>query len=378
MKNLNRALVVGAGIGGLCAAIALRRAGVAVDVVEERAGGGAVYHVGIILQANVLRAMERLGVAQATIAGGYPTKGVRYLHAHDGSLIAERTSIRAPGFAHLPDLGIGRPALHEVLDTAARAAGAAIRLGTTYAAIDQSDSDAAEVTFTDGTKGRYDIVVASDGAYSRTRRMLFGDRYVNRYTGQAVWRYNLPRPKDLDWMLMFEGIRGRKAGVVPLTESTMYLLLTSEEPGNPRMPAERLDALLRERLEGFGGLIAQVRDQVNDPKLVVYRPLEGILVPSPWYQGRVLLIGDAVHTPTPHLAMGAGMAIEDAVVLGELAGEDLPVATLLERFMQRRFDRCRQIWEASVQIGEWEMRPTPDADPVTLGARMQALFAQPL
>lgn len=377
MKRIERVLVVGGGIGGLSAAIALRQAGAQVEVVEERSGGGAVYHVGIILQSNVLRAMESLGVAGATIAAGCATKGVRFVHAHDGSTIAERPSIRAPGFAHLPDLGIGRPALHDVLDAAAREAGAKIRLGTTYTSLDQSGAGV-HATFSDGTTADYDLVVASDGAYSRTRRVLFGDAYRNQYTGQAVWRYNLPRPKDLDWMVMYEGIRARKAGLVPLTDDTMYLLLTSEEPGNPRMPADRLDALLRERLEGFGGQVAELRQLIDDPKLVVYRPLEGILVPSPWYAGRVLLIGDAVHTPTPHLAMGAGMAIEDAVVLGELVGRGLPADSLLPEFMSRRFERCQAIWRASVQIGEWEMRPTPEADVVALGNRMQALFAQPL
>ncbi len=377
MKQVHRVLIVGAGIGGLTAAVALRRVGVDVDVVEERLKGGAVYHVGIILQANVLHALESLDLAQGVIAAGFSSKGLRYVDARTGALLDERPSIQASGFEHLPDLGIARPALHDVLDRAARENGAMIRLGVTYQSLTPDDRGV-DVTLTDGTTARYDLVLAADGAYSRTRRLLFGEKWPNRFTGQSVWRYNLPRPRGLDWAVMYEGIRGRKAGVMPLSNDSMYVLLTSEEPGNPRMPPERLASLFRERLADFGGLIAEMRDSIVDSKLVVHRPLEGVFVRDPWYVGRVLLIGDAVHTPTPHLAMGAGMAIEDAVVLAQLIEAGHSLEALLPMFMQRRFDRCREIWEASVQMGEWEMNPVPEANVPALARRVQRLLAQPL
>ena len=90
MKQVHRVLIVGAGIGGLTAAVALRRVGVDVDVVEERLKGGAVYHVGIILQANVLHALESLDLAQGVIAAGFSSKGLRYVDARTGALLDER------------------------------------------------------------------------------------------------------------------------------------------------------------------------------------------------------------------------------------------------------------------------------------------------
>lgn len=375
---LQKVLIVGAGIGGLTAAAALRKAGIEVDVVEDKTKW-TIYHVGIIIQANALWALDPLGLAKPAMDAGFVFKNVQFYSGKTGALLAENEPTRIPGHEHLSDIGITRPALHEVLFKGATDAGAKIRLGVTHSQIDDS-GPRVKVTFTDGSTGDYDLVVAADGAYSKTRRMIFGDKYQNKFTGQSVWRYNLPRPKELVSGMMFDdsATKGSRAGLIPLDEERMYVLLVSEEPGNPRLPADQLAPLFRERLKNFGGAIADFRDQITDSSLVVYRPLEGIFVDGPWYQGRVLFIGDAMHTPTPHLAQGAGMAIEDAAVLGQLAAENLPVDTLLERFMARRLDRCRQIWSASVQCGQWEMNPTPDADVVSLMRKMQQLFMQPI
>ena len=101
-----------------------------------------------------------------------------------------------------------------------------------------------------------------------------------------------------------------------------------------------------------------MRAHVTDPRKVDYRPMNAFLLPPPWHRGRVLLIGDAAHTTTPHLATGAGIAIEDAVVLAELMAGDLPAPELLDRFMTRRFERCRLVVETAVKLGEMEKDTT--------------------
>jgi 2-polyprenyl-6-methoxyphenol hydroxylase-like FAD-dependent oxidoreductase len=92
----------------------------------------------------------------------------------------------------------------------------------------------------------------------------------------------------------------------------------------------------------------------------------------------VLLIGDAAHAATPHLGQGAAMAIEDAVVLGEELAQPVALERALQVFMDRRFARARSIGEASIQLGRWEMEPTPDADPNGLLMRTMQLAAQPI
>jgi 2-polyprenyl-6-methoxyphenol hydroxylase-like FAD-dependent oxidoreductase len=122
------------------------------------------------------------------------------------------------------------------------------------------------------------------------------------------------------------------------------------------MPEDRLHLLMQERIQQFGGWIGELRPRITDPAKVVYKPMETVMVPAPWFRGRVVLIGDAAHSATPHLGQGAGIAIEDALVLGEELNSSGPIETRLERFMKRRFERCKYVVERSAQLGEWQMQ----------------------
>ncbi len=257
----------------------------------------------------------------------------------------------APDFP--PTNGITRPTLHKILGDAAKVQGATIRLGVTVADMVEV-ADGLDVRFSDGTEGRYDFVVGCDGLYSDTRQRLFGDIVSPQFTGQGVWRYNLPRPADNEWGEAFVGPTS-KAGTVPMSPDLMYLLVVTHEPGNPIMAPETLADEMRKRMAGYTGRVAAMREQIVDPAGVVYRPLEQALLPAPWYKGRAIIIGDAAHATTPHLAQGAAMAIEDAVLLGQLLGQDRPLETLLDEFMARRFDRAKYVIDCSAQIGIWEL-----------------------
>ena len=101
---------------------------------------------------------------------------------------------------------------------------------------------------------------------------------------------------------------------------------------------------------------------------VVYKPMEMLRVPAPWHRGRTILIGDAAHTTTPHLAQGAAMAVEDAVLLAELLGGGIDVQAVFAEFMRRRFDRACYVVDSSNKLATWELQewrgtPAPDADP---------------
>ena len=375
MSEIRNVLIVGAGIGGLSAAIALRRAGVAVEIVEITPQA-KVYHVGIVVQANCIRAMAQLGIADAAVAAGFPYNGLRICN-QQGQVKAELSGARLAGDDYPANLGLTRPALHKVLLDAVAQNGATLRLGVTFSDIEQSEHKVS-VRFTDGSSGDYDLVVGADGVYSKVRATVFGEQYRPRFTGQGVWRYNLPRPKDLLWSHMFEGKPGGKAGYTPLTEDSLYILSVFGEPGNPFFDPETLAAEFRKRLEGYGGLVPELSAQITDNSQVVYRPLEALLMPAPWYRGRVLLIGDAAHATTPHMGQGAAQAVEDAVVLGELCGAGLETQAVLDGFMARRYERCKFINEGSVQIGEWEQRPTPEADFAGLMAKMIRVVSEPI
>jgi 2-polyprenyl-6-methoxyphenol hydroxylase-like FAD-dependent oxidoreductase len=310
------------------------------------------------------------------VAAGFPYQGLRFCDAN-GNVMNETPGVKLAGPNYPAFLGLTRPALHDVLFSASKKAGAQVHLGVSVAELRQSESKVA-VRFTDGSGREYDFVVGGDGVHSQLRTMLFGDHLQPRFTGEGVWRYNVPRPPEIDYGSIYATSDGPKAGLIPLTRETAYIFQIGPEPGNPRFPKNELADIMRERLKPFGGTIGELARGITDPALVVYRPLESVLVPSPWYRGRVALIGDAAHSITPHLGQGAAQAVEDAVVLAEELQKNGPLHDSLQSFMRRRFERCKFILEASLRIGEWEMHPDPKADVGTLMGRVAQTVVQPL
>ena len=374
MAKVQNVLIVGGGIGGLSAAIGLGRAGIAAEIVEVK-GKWAIHGVGIIQPGNAIRAYQALGVADRCIERGFVFARQRHYDA-DGNLMGERAMPRIEGLDLVGHCGIPRPVLQDILVSAATGAGARIRMGVTVKALHDRLSGI-DVDFTDGSTGRYDLVIGADGTYSKIREMVFGDVHQPRFSGQGCWRFSTEKPPEMDWSCAFHG--PNKAGLIPLTRDTMYMFLTTSEPGNPWMPDDRLHDLMRARLRGHRGLAGEIRERIRHAESVVYKPLKTLLVARPWYRGRVLLIGDAAHTTTPHHAQGAAMAVEDAVVLSELMQRDGDLDDLLEQFMERRWSRCRLVVEASMQVGEWEQEPTPtsvaDAIALSNSVRLQLAHA---
>lgn len=364
MGAVRSVLVVGGGVGGLTAATALRRRDIAVDLAEINPDH-SVYGVGIIQPNNTLRALDQIGLADACSAGGGAFPGWR-IYDQDGNFLMAAPSTSDASPRHPPINGITRPLLQQILLEAAQGAGTNIKLGVSLESMSEA-GEAMEVSLTDGTRRTYDFVVGSDGLYSDMRRRLFPEAPTPQFSGQGVWRYNFDRPAEVEWGAVYYGST-TKVGLVPMSPTRMYMFLVTHEPENPRMPPAALADLMRERLDGYSGLVAKLREQIVDPAGVVYKPMEHLLLPAPWYRGRAIVIGDAAHATTPHLAQGAAMAIEDAVLLGELLGRDAPLPDLLHEFMRRRFDRAKYVIDSSRRIAEWEMEAwvgveNPDANP---------------
>jgi 2-polyprenyl-6-methoxyphenol hydroxylase-like FAD-dependent oxidoreductase len=374
MTGVQRVLVVGGGIGGLCTAIALRGRGIDVDVVERNPDWD-VYGVGIIQPGNAIRALNDLGLARRAVAEGFPIAGVRVCTTDGHELV---TIPNPPLVEGLPGMnGITRPRLHQILQTSTLDASAAVRTGVTVESL-HDDGAHVTVTCTDGQTGVYDLVVGADGIHSQIRDTVFGEDIRPEFTGQVCWRYNLPRPPEVDHLTMFNGAVG-KAGLVPLAQDLMYMLCIEKVPdgSDVHLPREGLASLMRERVSIYGGLIGDLREQITDDDAVVYRPVEVLLMPLPWHRGRVLLIGDAAHATSPHAGQGAAQAIEDAVVVADELTKDQSISEALEAHEQRRYPRCELVVESSRQIGEHEMAGRPDADP-TLPGRIAMAVAAPL
>jgi 2-polyprenyl-6-methoxyphenol hydroxylase-like FAD-dependent oxidoreductase len=370
--NKQNILIIGGGIGGLTSAIALGRDGHRLTIIEKDPDW-AVYGVGILQQGNVIRAMKQLGIIDDYLKAGFGFDFVE-VYIPTGERVARIPSPKlVEGYP--ANVGIGRPALHKVLGERAQAAGAEVRLGVTVEALDD-DGAGVNVRFSDGSAGRYDLVIGADGLYSRTRAQLFPQASKPEFTGQSVWRYNFPKPASLDCLQAYEGPIG--AGLAPLSDDLMYLFLTTPEPGNPWYDFNGIAAAMRSKLDGMPPAIASLAAQITEDAAVVYKPLEMLFIEHDWHKGRVVLIGDAVHATTPHLGQGAGMAIEDSLVLAEeIANAETP-ETAFAAFRTRRFDRCKYIVEASLALCHGQIGKGPLIEQAAATKAMFEIVAQPI
>lgn len=375
MNGGMRILIVGGGIAGLTLAIGLGRRGVIADIVEIQPRWN-VLGVGISLTGPTLRALRSIGLIDACVQAAFGFARIVICDRNGAALDAmDVPKMNGPDYPAM--VAIGRRALHDALLETAGKTGASVRLGVTVESLTQSP-DGVEIAFSDGTRGRYDLVVGADGFHSKLRAALFPDAPKAMFTGLAVWRASMPRPPEIDCMHMFYGPRN-KAGLNPVSATEMFLFLVQSITDTRRPAPEEQLHILRDELADYGGIVAQVREGIVDPRRIDYRPMDALLLPPPWHRGRVVLIGDAVHTTTPHLATGAGIAIEDAVVLAEMLTGGGAVPDVLALFAERRFPRARLVVETSITLGEWEKDPSiPPADHVALMKKTFGALAQPI
>jgi 2-polyprenyl-6-methoxyphenol hydroxylase-like FAD-dependent oxidoreductase len=373
--RIERALIVGGGPAGLTAAIALSQADVDCTIVElatEWRPAG----VGIGLQSPPLRATKALGLFDAIVGVARPHPEILLARA-DGRQIGLVPQVNVNAPEDPPFVTLSRIALHELLARAVERHGVSVRLGMTVDALAET-ADGVRVTLTDGTAETYDLVVGADGVHSKLRGMVLPDARAPAYAGQAIWRLAARCPEGLErYTIMVAG--PHRIGLVPLPDDALYLWMLDSTLPRERPPRERLLELFHERMAVYGGLAPAVATQATDAAQLDVRSLQWLLVAPPWHAGRVLLIGDAAHTTTPQLAYGAGLAIEDAVVLAELVRDGVTFPELGERFTARRFERCRVVVEGSLQLSRWEQEPgPPKPEALELMGSAMAKLAEPI
>ncbi|MGW5654234.1 FAD-dependent monooxygenase [Streptomyces humi] len=360
---VNKVLVVGGGITGSVLCLALAQRGVEAELVEISPQWFGVGH-GITIQGNALKALRSVGVLDRVLARAVPFDHMRLRRA-DGGLITELETPHTGG-ADLPSTaGALRSDLQDALCDAVHAHGVRVRLGLSVDRLDQSP-DHVDVTFTDGSAGRYDLVVGADGINSAMRARI-GITARPRPVGMSIFRVVARRPAEMDCAEVYYGGPRYKAGYSPISDDQCYAYLLDENLDASLIgPRASLD-LMRERGAGYGGTWGRILAGLPDDTAVDYRWIEAVLVDEPWHRGRAVVIGDAAHACPPLIAQGAAMCMEDAVLLADLVTADEPVAVALERFMARRLPRVRMVLDNSLRLAEWEIHPdTPGADPARI------------
>ncbi|MFJ9903665.1 FAD-dependent oxidoreductase [Streptomyces sp. NPDC101152] len=371
-----RVLVIGGGASGNAVTILLRRAGITVDLVEAKPDWNATTGSGITLQGNALRVLRELGVWDRVSASGFPfvTLGIT---TPDGTVVHVAEDIRTGGDDLPATLGMQRPQLQQILIDAVRASGATVRLGTIAEALEQ-DADGVSVRFSDGTEGRYDLVIGADGLNSATRAAV-GITDKPEPTGMAIWRIATPRPEGLERSDLAYGGPAYIAGYTPTSENTIYAFVVEACRDRASIDPDTYADEMRRLAQAYGGAWPEITKHITDPKKVNYTWFDRLLVEGSWHRGRVVLIGDAAHCCPPTMAQGAAMSLEDALVLAELltGGGDWD-DELLQSYYERRIPRVRRVVEASVLLGQWQLDGVRDADmPGLIGRTLHSLKELP-
>jgi 2-polyprenyl-6-methoxyphenol hydroxylase-like FAD-dependent oxidoreductase len=358
MSDIRRVLVVGGGVGGLTAATAFAQRGVEVVLVERRPAFD-VPGVGLGQPANALRVYDALGVLPEILASGFSYDRMlisdfnRQLIVEHKFLLGDDT---VPAFCAL-----SRLRLHEILLAAAQRSGADVRTGVMVSEI-RDENDRVSVAFSDGRSDAFDLLAGFDGIRSTTRLHLVGTAFAPRPSGYGGWRVQVPRPHEVQCMEFLQGIGG-KTGAMPLSNNLMYIFHIGPEAPDAVFKRQDYPDLFKARLAQYGGYVADVAASLHDKSDIVYGPIEPMLLPWPWFRGRVVIGGDAAHTFPPHLTQGAAMAAEDGYILArEALADDVPVETRLMRYSQLRYGRNAFVYTFAYQwmLDEQSVRTAAD------------------
>lgn len=330
-----RIAVVGAGIGGLCAAIGLERAGAEVTVFE-RADELRPSGSGLSVFANGLAALDTLGVGEqfraitrtemSGLRGGQRTPDGRWLATIPAAALTELRIVH-------------RADLHDLLVDALRPG--TLVLGAPVTTVDPAGVTSVYRDEVDRDE-RFDLVVAADGIGSAVRRSWPEDPGI-RYSGYSAWRGVTERPVDLRGAAGETWGHGLRFGVAPLRDGRVYWFAVATMDAGAEIPDEYAEV---QRL--FGGWHDPIPELIaaTDPAAVFRLPISDLAAPLPTFRrGACVLLGDAAHAMTPDLGQGGGQAMEDAATLAALiapiARDAAPDPARLDRALAE-YDRVRR------------------------------------
>jgi 2-polyprenyl-6-methoxyphenol hydroxylase-like FAD-dependent oxidoreductase len=340
------AIVVGGGIGGLSAAIALRRAGIQADVYE-RAPELREVGAGISLWPNATRQLRRWGLLDEVLRRGFRFTGGEMRTARGAVL----TQMPLPA-ADAPAVLIHRADLHAVLADALPPW--AVRTGAEFERLrETADGVAAEFGEAGTVEGSF--LVGADGLWSAVRRQVLADGDPV-YRGYPVWRGVAPAGA-VQWPTLTETLgRGLRFGIVPIGGGRVAWWATANEPDGTDDAAEGSKSKLLRLFGDWHHPVPQLIAATPDGEILKNGTYDRPPVRR-WGRGRVTLLGDAAHPTTPNLGQGGCMAIEDAAVLARCLCETEDVAAALRAFEARRFRRTAWITRESLRYGriaQWQ------------------------
>ena len=371
-----RALIIGAGPAGLAAAIALARIGIDVRLFERqselrRTGAG------LGVQSNALRALQKLGVGDRIAAGGTELRAQEICDIHGRRMFSFPQGEVADEYG-TPTISLLRWDVQRALRDAVP--DGVLRMSSECVAVEQDD-DGASARFADGSVERGALLIGADGGRSAVRRHVYGDEDIPpRYSGFTSWRSVAdigPGILPPATARTFLGA-GKQFVMFPVGGETIYWGLMKGEPEGGSDSPEDLHRLLIRHLHQFPEVTRRLVE-ATDPAEIARADVYDRDPERTWHRGRILVIGDAAHMTTPFAGQGAGISMEDAVVLAkELAltrglRDQRMLGPALDSFERARMKRCANIVLTSRRRG----RIFSWSNPAVVAVRNAALRAVP-
>jgi 2-polyprenyl-6-methoxyphenol hydroxylase-like FAD-dependent oxidoreductase len=340
-----RVLVIGGGIGGLTAAIALNRAGIPA-AVYERAPELREVGAGITLWTNALKVLRKLGAGPAVEAKSTPLQQSEIRTWRGGLLSAMDLSELEAKYA-APTVGIHRGDLQAAL--ADHLGREHITLGAACVGFTQT-ADGVTARFADGREARGEFLIGADGLNSAVRTQLLGPQKP-RYAGYTAWRGvgHIDRPEVPVGKTLLAMGRGSQVGYLPIGGGRTYWFATANTPPGGTDGPKGAKAVLLERFADWYAPIPAVIDATPDAAILRNDIIDRPPVTN-WTDGRVTLLGDAAHPTTPNLGQGACMAIESAWVLAGCLKAD--GVNGLKAYQKKRFARTAEVTTRSWSLGK--------------------------
>ncbi|MEO8183697.1 MAG: FAD-dependent monooxygenase [Deltaproteobacteria bacterium] len=350
-------IIIGAGIGGLALARMLSNQGRQVRVFE-RAAALSAKGAGITLSANALRALDVLGLGEEVRRAGNEITRFGIDDPRGRELSATDMAELQPAMAGYLPVAIQRSELHEILARGLPAG--SLMLGQELVEVEQQP-DSVRAIFAHGESASAALLVGADGIRSRVRQQVFGSP-AWRYSGQRCFRGICPSIESSTGRApgaFFETWgRGRRFGHVAVGHGQTYWYATITQAAEQLAAPLGADAIAELLAEVHPAAAAHVA--ATPPQRLLDEGLYDVAPTKRWSQGRVCLLGDAIHPTTPNMGQGAGMALESAVVLGAVllrAGDLEQALSLFERI---RYPRTSFVTRRSWSIGRmtsWSSGP---------------------
>jgi 2-polyprenyl-6-methoxyphenol hydroxylase-like FAD-dependent oxidoreductase len=363
MNRPNRkALIIGGGIAGPVTALLLHRAGMEAEIYEARAATEEYASSWLILASNGRSVLKALGLDASIAAEGSPIPRM-LLSSGRGKRFGEVPNGARPEVGP-PSLVVKRSTLNRLLREEAQRQGIQVAFGKKLESFEPTSEPGVIATFADGTTAEGTVLIGADGIHSRTRQILNPGAPPPAYTGMLSTggftdRVQLPPTSDTLHLVF-----GKRAfmGYHSSSSGEIAWFVTFPHPQEPEREdvhatlsdawKQRLDELLREE-QPFLGEIIRATERVTG------YPIYDIATQPLWHQGRVVLVGDALHAVSPTAGQGASLALEDASVLARCL-RDLPAGEpAFAQYERLRRARVEQVVQYAHSLGEWRAMTNP-------------------